>query len=83
MYLEWLDAQHENFPDADAEHPDVGGGGESTEVDGLRGHPLDGELAPGRLHKNHKVAFRLYSFYLSSHCSQSLPTNGRELQRQR
>ena len=31
------------------EHPDITGGGEAPEVDGLGGHPLDGQLTLGGL----------------------------------
>lgn len=47
--LEGFHSQHEDLPDADAEHPDVAGGGEPPEVDALRRHPLDGQLPLGGL----------------------------------
>ncbi len=43
--MEGLDAQHEDLPDADAEHPNVAGGREAAEVDAFRRHPLDGQFA--------------------------------------
>ena len=46
--MEWFDAEREDLPHADAKHPDVACGREPPEVDGLRRHPLDGQLALGR-----------------------------------
>ena len=45
--LKWFDAQHEDFPDADTEHPHVRGRCKPTKVDALRSHPLDGKFSLG------------------------------------
>ena len=43
--LKWFDAPHEDLPHANAEHPNVAGGGETPEVDRLGCHPFDRKFA--------------------------------------